>query len=79
MRCPRCDGLMVRETYYGHCETHEGWKCISCGEVIDPIILKNRFAHSQRFGASSIPTAPGLSRAEDQGVEPFSGISLTLG
>jgi hypothetical protein len=50
---------MVHEWYYGDYEKHDGWKCIFCGELIDPIILKNRFTQSQHFG--SLLTVPRAS------------------
>lgn len=47
MLCLRCRGLMVHD----HCEDFlevRGpisvgvWRCISCGDIVDPVILKNR-------------------------------------
>ena len=37
-RCERCSGLMVAEAY----EDFRGWRCILCGERIDPVILAQR-------------------------------------
>ena len=42
MRCLRCQGWMVNEKYYGAGLTFRGWRCISCGEILDPVIWKNR-------------------------------------
>lgn len=45
--CTRCDGLMIKE-YYMDLEDDSGqigitgMRCTSCGEVIDPVILRNR-------------------------------------
>ena len=47
MNCPRCDGMMVPEWVP---ELDDDWRqevfdmlrCISCGEIIDPLILLNR-------------------------------------
>lgn len=44
MQCPKCCGLMLREKIN---DFHEGtsflgWRCVPCGEIIDPVILKNR-------------------------------------
>jgi ribosomal protein S27AE len=45
--CARCGGLMVIE-YYMDLQDDTGqigltaWRCTSCGEVIDPTILRNR-------------------------------------
>jgi len=48
MFCPRCHGLMVRETYYDLVDCRliggmfEGWRCLCCGNVLDGIIMANR-------------------------------------
>jgi len=42
MRCSRCGGMMVCETFYGDCTHFGGWKCISCGEIVDRVIMENR-------------------------------------
>jgi len=42
MRCSRGRGLMVIEP----CFDHLAWRCVQCGDVIDPVILQNR----QRLG-----------------------------
>lgn len=45
--CVRCGGLMVLE-YYIDLQDDTGqigltaWRCMSCGAVIDPVILQNR-------------------------------------
>ena len=48
MRCHRCGGIMVYEKFYGPHEQFFGWRCIFCGEIVDEVILENRFA--QRVG-----------------------------
>lgn len=45
--CARCGGLMVMEHYIDlHDDTGQigmtAWRCTSCGEVIDPTILRHR-------------------------------------
>jgi hypothetical protein len=42
MRCPRCKGIMAQQKFYGLGEFFWGWKCMCCGEIIDPVILENR-------------------------------------
>jgi hypothetical protein len=49
MECHRCGGMMIYEKYYGDCEHFFGWRCIACGEVIDPVILENRMDQSQQY------------------------------
>ncbi|WP_447980104.1 hypothetical protein [Candidatus Nitrospira bockiana] len=36
--CWRCGGLMVVEDYV----EFPVWRCVQCGEMIDPVILRNR-------------------------------------
>jgi predicted RNA-binding Zn-ribbon protein involved in translation (DUF1610 family) len=42
-RCHRCGGLMVQEKVFeiGAFD----WRCVSCGERVDPVILAHREAH----------------------------------
>jgi hypothetical protein len=37
-RCDRCGGLMVSE----HNDDFHGWRCILCGDRVDPMILAKR-------------------------------------
>ena len=42
MNCNRCGGLMAYEKFYSRVEDFFGWRCISCGEIVDQVILENR-------------------------------------
>jgi hypothetical protein len=42
MNCDRCGGGMVYEKFYGSQDFFWGWRCITCGEILDQIILENR-------------------------------------
>jgi len=42
MKCHRCRNDMVYEKFYGPHEHFWGWRCIFCGEIVDPVILENR-------------------------------------
>ena len=45
MVCPRCDGLMLQEVFVdfaGTDDSFEGWRCLVCGEIVDPVIASNR-------------------------------------
>lgn len=61
MKCPRCTGLMIRDDYFdlqdeaGRC-TFVAWRCLICGEVLDPVILQHR----------SAPPEPMVARARPQ-------------
>lgn len=42
MKCFKCNGVMVREKFYdidGDC--FNGWRCVNCGKIIDPLIMEN--------------------------------------
>jgi hypothetical protein len=45
--CPRCHNWMVEETFVDRetspsVSSFTGWRCLICGEILDPIILQNR-------------------------------------
>ncbi|HXC61599.1 MAG TPA: hypothetical protein VNV63_02895 [Nitrospiria bacterium] len=47
MECPRCQGSMVYEVFEDLRDdtgqlNFQGWRCIICGEILDPTILSNR-------------------------------------
>ena len=47
MRCRRCNGLLVKERFYDLHGTQlhlDAWRCVACGDVLDPLILRNRVA-----------------------------------
>jgi DNA-directed RNA polymerase subunit M/transcription elongation factor TFIIS len=41
-KCNRCGGMMIYEKIYYETEHFWVWKCVYCGEYIDPVILENR-------------------------------------
>jgi hypothetical protein len=41
-RCLRCSGAVIYDKCYGSHEQFWGWKCLICGEIVDPVILENR-------------------------------------
>ena len=65
MGCPRCHNLMVEETFVD-VETSPsvwsftGWRCVSCGEILDPIILQNRTLHPEPQGGRTQLNKGGL-------------------
>ncbi len=45
MTCRRCKGLLVRDRLYDLYDTRlhlEAWRCIACGDLLDPVILRNK-------------------------------------
>lgn len=57
MTCSKCAGLMAPEHYLD--PQHEstvsfiGYKCLNCGLVVDPVILRNRTLHGMRLAPAS--------------------------
>lgn len=52
MDCPRCKGFMVLEPYVDLLDLRrdspfQGWRCVICGEIWDPVIALNRIAPPQ--------------------------------
>ena len=48
MKCTRCDGLMVQDSFLDMLATERGfdaWRCISCGDIVDAVVLANRQKH----------------------------------
>ncbi|MBI4402498.1 MAG: hypothetical protein HY581_12805 [Nitrospirae bacterium] len=54
MRCQRCHGLMVVDSFMdladdtGHLWLR-AWRCVNCGEVVEPGITRHRVAQRSRF------------------------------
>jgi len=42
VRCPRCDGAMVFERFQDMLTLFDAWRCVNCGEIVDPVVSKNR-------------------------------------
>ena len=45
MECPKCGGFMTSDKFIdlmGGCAHFLGWRCVSCGKIIDPLIAENR-------------------------------------
>ena len=42
VNCHRCGGVMAYEKFHSPHEYFWGWRCISCGEIVDEVILENR-------------------------------------
>jgi hypothetical protein len=59
-RCHRCGGLMVPEQVFeiGSID----WRCVSCGERIDPVILTHRKQELARVEAEKLFVGHGKPR-----------------
>lgn len=47
MECLRCHGMMVEERFEDlrgdpHEISFQGWRCVCCGDVVDPVIVRHR-------------------------------------
>ncbi len=52
MECPRCQGVMVSDRFEDVADEagamkFSGWRCIICGEILDPVISANRQSHHE--------------------------------
>lgn len=47
MKCPKCQGRMYAEKFHDFVRTYDAWKCICCGEMLDPTIAANRARNRQ--------------------------------
>ncbi len=52
MKCQRCGGLTIGVTFFGgviatEAWEYDGWKCLNCGVISDPLIVKNKTWQSQ--------------------------------
>jgi hypothetical protein len=59
MRCPRCKGFMVTLKELWDSGQVDGWRCLLCGEHIDPVIEGNRTGHASPVQSRArVPGAP---------------------
>jgi hypothetical protein len=48
MTCARCGGVMAPEEFSNMTEGavpwfYAGWRCLYCGDIVDPLILRHRW------------------------------------
>jgi hypothetical protein len=34
MKCKKCSGLMVLQSFFDHFLNFDGWKCLNCGKIV---------------------------------------------
>lgn len=62
MTCERCGGLSIVMRFGdGFAWEYDGWRCMNCGNVIDPLIQSNRDVQAHR-GIGRM-TKPGMQSA----------------
>lgn len=54
MECPRCKGVMAQEIFEDLLDDtgslfFKGWRCLTCGEILDPVIANNRGSRPAPF------------------------------
>ena len=66
MTCTRCQGCMAKDYFLDLMESADniwmaGWRCLNCGNVLDPVMERNRLGQGM---AAAVSTArvPGLNR-----------------
>lgn len=52
MRCDRCGGFQLRSHFQSGKDRagvweYDGWLCLNCGEIVDPLILLNRIVQNK--------------------------------
>ncbi len=67
MRCTRCSGCMVVDDLIDVQESFHpmwmrGWRCLTCGNVVDPVILRHRMIQaSGALGLLKVGAPPPVS------------------
>ena len=67
MTCSRCQGFMIGEGYYGTPidsgePSFSAWRCVNCGEVVDPVITAHRRRPSQAVSiGATLPNEKGTN------------------
>jgi len=46
INCQRCGGRMAFQKFYGGENVFFGWHCLTCGEILDPVILLHRLSQN---------------------------------
>ncbi len=62
MQCVRCKGRMVTDYFIDMENSGElwmpGWRCLVCGEVVDPLILRHRRVQKNNAEVPEAVTRP---------------------
>ena len=67
MKCTRCHGLMVEDHLLDVKESLgpmwiKTWRCVACGNIVDPLILKHRSAQASQAPRLVVVDAPEQER-----------------
>ena len=47
--CQRCHGWMAFEKFYNSTSFFFGWRCVICGDILDPVILLHRLSQDAKL------------------------------
>ncbi len=66
MTCTRCQGCMAKDHFLDLMESAEsmwlaGWRCLNCGNVLDPVLERNR-GGQEMAAVVSTARVPGQNR-----------------
>ena len=80
MTCRRCQGCMARDYFLDLQESGgdwwlEGWRCINCGHVYDPVVEQNRRLHAASLAAAEVQTPPTLEPVAEGDQDDFADIA----
>lgn len=61
MTCGRCGGFLLKRHFENLDDSagawaYDGWICLNCGDIVDPLILQNRSLHGK--ASDRIPARP---------------------
>jgi hypothetical protein len=48
MECAKCQGLMVQERVTDGLASLTEWRCLNCGSILDPVIMKHKTENRRR-------------------------------
>ncbi|MCI0426632.1 MAG: hypothetical protein L0Z46_01285 [Nitrospiraceae bacterium] len=59
MTCTRCQGCMAKDYFMDLMESAEsmwlaGWRCLNCGNVLDPVVEKNHRGQEMSAAVSRV-------------------------
>ena len=71
MTCRRCQGCMARDHFLDLQESGgewwlEGWRCINCGHVFDPVLERNRRMHAAMLTVAEVEPPVSLQAVVDE-------------
>ncbi|HEY9526592.1 MAG TPA: hypothetical protein VIR02_05900 [Anaerolineales bacterium] len=74
MTCRRCQGCMARDHFLDLQESGgewwlEGWRCINCGHVFDPVVENNRRLHAAALAAAGAQAPVTVQEVQEEELE----------